>query len=311
MKSEQTVQTVRNAAPLKTISVADGFPSLKRVGVAVEYYPKFVSDPIGSLHTVDVVLLGFTIRGRGKHLMGNEEYEEIPGSVGITHYGQVHDIVTDNEGIEQFNVFLDLRNHTLPILPAALRDVLAIILPLHPDLCHRLNRRVHLRLNNELQIAHLLERMLYEQNLQDEASDEMMRALLGILLVELCRSALQHGLVSASSAKGKSNEWVERLRQDLDTHYREPQTLPELARRYGMHPGSLCRVFKQYTGVTLMDYINMRRIQAAMVNLRSTQDKIIKIALECGFNDLAYFNRKFRAITGKTPTQYRAEVKIA
>jgi len=243
--------------------------------------------------------------------MGDEEYEETPGSIGITHYGQAHDIVTDDEGIEQFNVFLDLRNHPLPILPAALRDVLAIILPLHPDLCHRLNRRVHLHLNNEQQIAHLLERMLYEQNLQDEASDEMMRALLGILLVELCRSALQHGLVTASSAKGKSNEWVERLRQDLDTHYREPQTLPELSRKCGMHPGSLCRSFKLYTGVTLMDYINMRRIQAAMIHLRSTQDKIIRIALECGFNDLAYFNRKFRAITGKTPTQYRAEVKTA
>ena len=73
-----------------------------------------------------------------------------------------------------------------------------------------------------------------------------------------------------------------------------------------MHPSYLCRAFKHYTGRTIMDYLNLRRIQSAMIQLRSTQDKIIQIALECGFNDLAYFNRRFRAVTSMTPTEYRS-----
>jgi len=55
-----------------------------------------------------------------------------------------------------------------------------------------------------------------------------------------------------------------------------------------------------------MEYLNMRRIQAAMIQLRSTRDKVVHVALECGFNDLAYFNRRFRAVTSMTPTEYRA-----
>ena len=284
------------------------FPTVKSVGIAVEYFQNYVNKE-RRLHALDVVLLSFTVNGRGTHFMDDEEYEETPGSIGITHYDQAHDIVTSDDGIEIFNVYLDLQNHPLPALPAALRDVLATILPLHPQLCHRLNRRVHLHLDNEQEAAHLLKRILHEQSLQDEASDEVIRSLMGVFLVELCRSALKHGLVNTPSVKSKSTGWLERLRQHLDTDYRKPQTLPGICSTTGMNSSYLCRAFKQYTGVTLMEYLNMRRIQAAMIHLRSTDDKIIQIAFESGFNDLAYFNRKFRTITGKTPTQYRAEVK--
>jgi AraC-like DNA-binding protein len=52
-------------------------------------------------------------------------------------------------------------------------------------------------------------------------------------------------------------------------------------------------------------YLVERRTQAAMWALREEDKKIIAIALACGFNDLAYFNRAFRRIAGTTPTGYR------
>jgi len=277
---------------------------VKQVGIAVEHFPNYVHTNRGP-QTVDVVLLSFTVKGCGRHIMGAEEYEEDAGSIGITHYGQDHCILTGKEGIEIFNVYLDLRNHPLPPLPAALNDVLASILPLHPHLCHRLNRRVHLRLENPQQTAHLLEKIIYEQDLHDRASDEVIRSALGIFLVELCRSALKYGLVTPFT-ENEPAEWLERIRLELDTHYREPQTLNQLSRKARIHPSYLCRAFKLYTGRTIMDYLNLRRIQAAMIQLRSTRDKVVQIALECGFNDLTYFNRRFRAVTSMTPTEYRA-----
>lgn len=285
------------------------FPTLKRVGIAVEYFPNYINAKRRP-HTVDVVLLSFTVRGRGTHFMGEEEYQEDAGSIGITHYGQEHDILTEKEGIAIFNIYLDLRNHPLPPFPAALRDVLAAILPLHPHLCHRLNRRVHLRLENPQQTAHLLEKILHEQQIQDEVSDEVIRSALGIFLVELCRSALEHGLVNPATGQEQAPAWLERIRMELDTHYREPHDLKELAHKARVNPSYLCRAFKRYTGKTIIDYLNMRRVQAAMIQLRSTRDKIVRIALECGFNDLAYFNRRFRAVTSMTPTEYRAASRI-
>ena len=292
----------------KTFLKRTRFPTLRNIGIAVEHFPRYVNLKRNP-HRVDVVLLGFTVKGRGTHVMGEEAYEEMPGTVGITHYGQEHDIVTEREGIEIFNVYLDLRNHPLPPFPTALRDVLAAILPLHPGLCHRLNRRVHLRLENPAQTVHLLERILHEQQLHDEASEEAMRSTLGIFLVDLCRSAVRHGLVAPFGIDENPGSWMERLRLDLDTNYREAHALGPLSRKMRMHPSYLCRAFKRHTGRTIMEYLNIRRIQAAMIRLRTTHDKIIQIALECGFNDLAYFNRRFKELAGKTPTQYRAESK--
>jgi AraC-like DNA-binding protein len=46
-------------------------------------------------------------------------------------------------------------------------------------------------------------------------------------------------------------------------------------------------------------------VQEAMIRLRSNDEKVANIAYECGFNDLSYFSRKFKAIVGKSPAAYR------
>ena len=71
----------------------------------------------------------------------------------------------------------------------------------------------------------------------------------------------------------------------------------------------LCREFKDYTGKTVVAYLVERRIQAAIWKLREDNEKILSIALGCGFNDLAYFNRVFKKITAMTPSQYRRSVQ--
>jgi membrane-associated phospholipid phosphatase len=109
------------------------FPSIKRYGLAAEYFPKYVHGE-ENLHSVDVVLLSVILRGRGRHMLGSEVHQVMGSSVGVTHYGQMHDIVTDARGIEVYNVYLDLQNHPLPVLPESLRGTLSAILPIHPRL---------------------------------------------------------------------------------------------------------------------------------------------------------------------------------
>jgi AraC-like DNA-binding protein len=43
-----------------------------------------------------------------------------------------------------------------------------------------------------------------------------------------------------------------------------------------------------------------------MLRLRGRNERILDIALDCGFADLAYFNRCFKAAAGCTPRDYRA-----
>ena len=98
------------------------FKSLRSIGIALEYFPRYVSRTLKP-HTVDVVLLSFILRGEGRHVMGDDQYHETGGSLGITHYGQRHDIITSTQGMEIMNIYLDLENHALPSLPGKASQV--------------------------------------------------------------------------------------------------------------------------------------------------------------------------------------------
>lgn len=277
------------------------FLSLKNLGIAVEYFPGYTNRKV-NLHSLDVVLLSFILRGTGRHLIENEEYVECGASLAITHYGQRHDILTDKDkSMDVINVYLDLQHHLLPVLPAVLQPVLPLLLPLHPRFAHRLNRIVRLQLNDPQPLAQELFAIQRELQTQAVGYDEAVRLHWKLFLMQCCRHVLQNGFVAPQSTPPR----LEAVRQLLDETFAEPHTLDRLAKRASLSRTSLCRAFKVYTGKRLFDYLIERRIQAAMVSLRSTDEKVLTIALNCGFRDLAYFNRKFKTLVGTSPTIYR------
>jgi AraC-like DNA-binding protein len=80
----------------------------------------------------------------------------------------------------------------------------------------------------------------------------------------------------------------------------------EVARCAGLSAGAFSRFFKTRTGKTLPQYINELRIGNACTRLRDAEAKVADIALDCGFENLANFNRQFRAIAGMSPREYRS-----
>lgn len=277
--------------------------SLKTLGLAVEYFPRYVNRKI-RMHSLDVVLLSFIIRGRGRHIIGTEAFEETGASLAVTHYGQKHDILTDGRGMDILNVYLDLQNHPLPTLPRQLQLVLPLLLPLHPRFQHRLNRIVRLEFDDPRPLADLLFSIQRELDARETGYEECAVMLFKLFLIRCCRHAMRKGFAAGEPAS-QPHRSLEELRDFLDRHYTEPHTLESLATRSRLSRTYLCRAFKSYTGKRLFDYLIERRIQAAMMRLRGAGEKVLSIALDCGFNDLSYFNRKFKQLVGVTPSRYR------
>lgn len=96
---------------------------------------------------------------------------------------------------------------------------------------------------------------------------------------------------------------LRRIRED----YAAPLTLQQLAKEAGLAPQYFCRVFRQVTGHTPIDYLNYYRIECAAELLCATADSITQIALSCGFNDLSYFIRLFRRYKGVSPGEFRKQ----
>ena len=62
-------------------------------------------------------------------------------------------------------------------------------------------------------------------------------------------------------------------------------------------------------GKSLPEYLNELRVGRACRLLADERPKVIDIALECGFANLANFNRRFRQITRMSPRDYRLQLR--
>ncbi len=92
----------------------------------------------------------------------------------------------------------------------------------------------------------------------------------------------------------------------IDSHFREPISLTELAKRFGISRSSFCSVFPQFTGMPLQKYVANKRIKEAQITIRSCPEKSIsQIATEVGYQDDSTFYRNFLRITGVSPLKYK------
>ena len=104
---------------------------------------------------------------------------------------------------------------------------------------------------------------------------------------------------------GASSPLMQKLREYLDTHLDNTPSVPEIAEEMGCSPSYLAREFKKQTGLTMQQYLRSRRIELAMLALRSSEDSVQNICHSLGFGSQSYFTAEFRKAVGMTPAEYR------
>lgn len=92
-------------------------------------------------------------------------------------------------------------------------------------------------------------------------------------------------------------------------HYTEKITLEQVSEVAHMVPSAFCRFFKQRTRKTYFDFLNEIRIRSACKLLLNKDMTIVEICFQSGFNNLSYFNRKFKEMTGYSPLKYHKALK--
>lgn len=102
-----------------------------------------------------------------------------------------------------------------------------------------------------------------------------------------------------------TQEKLDKVMQFIRENYTSDLSREGLAAAVNMNPNYMSTLFKKYTGYKINDYINKLRIEEAAEKLSRDDEKIIEIAFSVGFESLTTFNRVFKSIIGKTPTEYR------
>ena len=241
------------------------------------------------------------LRGTCEHYTGDYTFKENAGNMAIINYNQFHCYRMNDDPFDFMNIYWNPEKYHAPELPEPLASRLHDLIPAHPMLGHRLNRIVRLELDDPEETHRLLFRLYKEQNEEAPGSEAAIDALFRLLLIEVCRSA---SIVPESDAE-EYNPRMEKIRRYLEKHFTEPIRIEQLCGLSELKEANLCRQFKKYTGLSIGGYLKQRRLAAAMLQLRTTGDKILTICYDCGFSDITYFNRTFRTATGETPSDYR------
>ena len=106
-------------------------------------------------------------------------------------------------------------------------------------------------------------------------------------------------------AEKASTQRLRAVLQWISAHYSEPVCVADAAALCQCSPNHFMRWFRQMTGQTFIIFLREYRLNAAAEALRTTEDTILSISEQCGFENLSYFNREFKAHFGMTPREYR------
>jgi AraC family transcriptional regulator len=105
----------------------------------------------------------------------------------------------------------------------------------------------------------------------------------------------------------KYDDRIQRSVDYIDAHLMEDINLDEVAARSGYSLSHFHKVFPAVTGFSIKEFVRNKRLAAAARRLVTSHDRILDIALDCGFESQEVFTRAFSALYGLTPGNFRLE----
>lgn len=124
------------------------------------------------------------------------------------------------------------------------------------------------------------------------------------LFFALCTAA--DGQTRPASSE-KNIEKLKSVIKYVELNYAAPMSIGQMADLAGFSKSHFMKYFKQAMGVSFTAYLNSYRLTMAARLLLQSDDTVLTIASEVGFDNLSYFNRAFKKQYGTTPSAYRAQ----
>lgn len=110
---------------------------------------------------------------------------------------------------------------------------------------------------------------------------------------------------SVINSNRKSVERISQINEYIRDNYKNALSLNNLAGYLNLSPTYISKIFKEYYGVSFVQYINHYRIERALNDIKYTKLPIIEIAARNGYPNISTFNRQFKEIYKSSPHEFR------
>jgi AraC-like DNA-binding protein len=170
----------------------------------------------------------------------------------------------------------------------------------------------------------VVNRALHGELLIDSAPDECDRLKFGQWERELRQNDLGYERAARLEVQGRLLRFARRIADEptgrhparnlsradqlacyIARNYRESLTSQSIAAANGLHPNYAMTLFRETFGTTMTHFVTQHRISHAKRLLVTTDDAILNVALDSGFQSLSRFNEVFKAECGCSPRDYR------
>lgn len=115
----------------------------------------------------------------------------------------------------------------------------------------------------------------------------------------------QTPFVIFSGLKDHDDTVIKEAQEYIEAHFEEKLTVDHLAERFNVTRRTFERRFKKATFLTVAEYIQRVKIEAAKKQLEAGRRSITEVMLAVGYSDTQTFRDVFKKVTGMTPVDYR------
>lgn len=267
-------------------------------------------NPEPHLHVHDFIEISYVASGSGIHILGDKQYDVNKGDLFLINYHIPH----------EFRSFASPEKAPLKVYNCVFKpdfiDVNLIDYKDFKDVIHYLSFRSIFSLApdsmGDLKLSEgenpafedIYHKMLKEFTEKEDGYAEILRVYLIEFLIKIFRS-LKNSPNNKTGMITHHASLIEQSIQYLKQNYYVTVKLSDLASRSFLSPTYYCKLFKDYTGLTISEYVQRLRIEEACHLLKTTDSKIIVIAQQVGYSDIKHFNEVFKRLTGTTPSAYK------
>lgn len=102
-----------------------------------------------------------------------------------------------------------------------------------------------------------------------------------------------------------SHQTVNKVILFINDEVESELSVDDIAKHFQVSTSHLSRIFREHVGITLVEYLNVRRVEESQYYLRHTNKSISDISKQYHFCNQSYFTRIFKKYTEVTPKQFR------
>jgi len=265
------------------------------------FHTAFQTNDFLSLHWHEHFELIRVERGTAIIQVGGKQWQGVPGDIFFVNSGELHAVY---EPQDDFLMYAIVFHPSLTALQSSGPASIDFASPYTAGVKKIIS---WLRTDNEHyeMINSMIQLLIKEFKSQGENYEHAVRSILRTLLIWFARWFTEDTADSQLLQFRQKSERFKALLDYIDKHYMEHITIEQAASIVHLSPFHFCKIFKQLTGLTFIQFVNLQRIQEAERLLQNEDLTISEIAEKVGCGSLQSFSKLYKQFRGESPSKYR------